>query len=258
MQDRRPSSPAVDGAESPPTATPGPRSQFDLTAFRKYLGQLLPLVIEADPADLESLFERSDFSERATRWANDLNAGALYVVKQREERDVDEQRGTYSAVQVPRRADARRPCADDSLPDTFTYSLSSSLSYSPLQSATLALIKHVPILDSTVPLASQLHFLNLFGPASSSSGSNALVAGASAGSVVYEGLHRLVHYGVAPAFEAYVESKARKDAAGRAVEDSKDADVKMGIPMTKKKFAELELSLLHRTFAFALHCSRRG
>ncbi|BGP05267.1 dynein heavy chain [Rhodotorula toruloides] len=226
MQDRRPSSPAVDGAESPPTATPGPRNQFDLAAFRKYLGQLLPLLIEAEPADLESLFERSDFSERATRWANDPNAGVLYVVKQREERDADEQQ-------------------DDSLPDTFTYSLTSSLSYSPLQSATLALIKHAPILDSSLPLASQLHFLNLFGPASSSSGSNALAAGASAGSVVYEGLHRLVHYGVAPAFEAYVESKARKDAAGRAVEDSKDADVKMGIPMTKKKFAELELSLLH-------------
>lgn len=146
---------------------------------------------------------------------------------------------------------------DDSLPDTFTYSLTSSLSYSPLQSATLALIKHAPILDSSLPLASQLHFLNLFGPASSSSGSNALAAGASAGSVVYEGLHRLVHYGVAPAFEAYVESKARKDAAGRAVEDSKDADVKMGIPMTKKKFAELELSLLHRELRALLVASLR-
>lgn len=105
MQDRRPSSPAVDGAESPPTATPGPRNQFDLAAFRKYLGQLLPLLIEAESADLESLFERSDFSERATRWANDPNAGALYVVKQREERDADEQQGTQSVAQAARRAD---------------------------------------------------------------------------------------------------------------------------------------------------------
>ncbi|GEM09361.1 cytoplasmic dynein heavy chain 1 [Rhodotorula toruloides] len=226
MQDRRLSPPAVDGAEPSSKATPGPQDQFDPAAFRKYLGQLLPLLIEAEPADLESLFERSDFSERATRWANDPNAGALYVVKHRDERDADEQQ-------------------DDALLDTFTYSLTSSLSYSPLQSATLALIKHVPTLDSSVPLASQLHFLNLFGPASSSSGSNAPATGASTGSVVYAGLHRLVHYGVAPAFEAYVESKARKDVAGRAVEDSKDADVKMGIPMTKKKFAELELSLLH-------------
>ena len=56
-----------------------------------------------------------------------------------------------------------------------------------------------------------------------------------------------MHYGVAPAFEAFVESKARKDGARRsAADDSKDADAKMGIPMTKKKFAELELSLLHR------------
>lgn len=58
-----------------------------------------------------------------------------------------------------------------------------------------------------------------------------------------------MHYGVAPAFEAYVESKSRRDGSGRAVDDSKDADTKLGIPMTKKKFAELELSLLHRAWS---------
>ena len=83
-------------------------------------------------------------------------------------------------------------------------------------------------------------------PASSASSAGVAAAGTSSGSGVYEGLHRLVHYGVAPAFEAFVESKTRKDGSGRAVDDSKDADAKMGIPMTKKKFAELELSLLHR------------
>lgn len=67
---------------------------------------------------------------------------------------------------------------------------------------------------------------------------------------MYEGLHRLVHYGVAPAFEAFVESKAKKEGAQgrRRADDGKDADTKMGIPMTKKKFAELELSLLHRKY----------
>lgn len=104
------------------------------------------------------------------------------------------------------------------------------------------------MLDSTIPLAAQLHFLNLFGPASAGPGTGLGGAGAAAtGSAVYEGLHRLLHYGVAPAFEAYVESKARRGDAGRGLEDGKDTDAKMGIPVTKKKFAELELSLLHRT-----------
>ncbi|BGP45295.1 dynein heavy chain [Rhodotorula kratochvilovae] len=221
-----PASPALDdGTSSSPRGPSPPPAQFDLATLRKYLVQLLPLLIDANPADLDSLFERGDFADRATRWASDPNAGALYVVKLREERDDDD--------------------TASSLPDTFTYSLTSTLSYSPLQAATLALIKHVPTLDSGIPLAAQLHFLNLFGPASSASSAGAAAAGSSVGGGVYEGLHRLVHYGVAPAFEAYVESKTRKDGSRRAVDDSKDADTKMGIPMTKKKFAELELSLLH-------------
>lgn len=138
--------------------------------------------------------------------------------------------------------------ADDTLPDAFHYSFTSSLSYSPHQAATLALIKHVPTLDTSTPLSSQLHFLNLFGPASSSSSSS--VAGGAAGSGVYEGLHRLLHWGVAPAFEAFVESKSKRDGR-RRVEESKEGDSKMGIPMTKKKFAELELSLLHRWHLFS-------
>jgi dynein heavy chain 1 len=46
----------------------------------------------------------------------------------------------------------------------------------------------------------------------------------------------VVSYGVKPWFDAFVGARG----AGRDSGDSK-----MGIPMTKKKFAELELSLLH-------------
>lgn len=120
-----------------------------------------------------------------------------------------------------------------------------ALSYAPSQAATLALIKHVPTLDTSQPLSGQLHFLNLFGPASTAPSFASSTA--STGGEVYEGLHRLVHYGVAPAFDAFIESKTKKEMSiRRRIEDTKDADSKMGIPMTKKKFAELELSLLHR------------
>ncbi|KAI0665821.1 dynein heavy chain [Trametes maxima] len=69
-----------------------------------------------------------------------------------------------------------------------------------------------PILDSTSPLATQLHILDLFG----------------SDETPYESLH-------APYFEAFVGARG----------GGKDGDSKMGIPVTKKKFAELELSLLH-------------
>ena len=84
---------------------------------------------------------------------------------------------------------------------------------------TLALIKHAPVLDTLVPLASQLHVLNLFGGEDTP----------------YESLHAVVSYAVKPWFDAFVGTRG----------GAKDGDGKMGIPMTKKKFAELELSLLH-------------
>lgn len=83
----------------------------------------------------------------------------------------------------------------------------------------LALIKRTPVLDTLVPLASQLHVLNLFGGEDTP----------------YESLHAVVSYAVKPWFDAFVGTRG----------GAKDGDSKMGIPMTKKKFAELELSLLH-------------
>lgn len=84
---------------------------------------------------------------------------------------------------------------------------------------TVALIKRSQTLDSTTPLATQLHLLNLFG----------------SDDTPYESLHAVVSRGVKPWFDAFVGARGQ----------GKDGDAKMGIPMTKKKFAELELSLLH-------------
>ncbi|KAL8276643.1 hypothetical protein RQP46_010992 [Phenoliferia psychrophenolica] len=224
----------VDSREAGSSGTTGsgarlaPAAVFDLAGFQTYLSSLLPLILGADQHHLDHLFSDPEFPDRANKWASDPSAGVVYVVKTRDEPDERDQ--------------------DDV--DSTSLQLTSSLSYSPLQAATLALIKHVPVLDMTVPLSSQLHFLNLFGPAASAPGAGGQGASSSAaaasGSGVYEGLHRLVHWGVAPAFEAFVESKAKKGQQGRSrADDTKDADSKMGIPMTTKKFAELELSLLH-------------
>ena len=84
----------------------------------------------------------------------------------------------------------------------------------------IALIKRTPVLDTVAPLAAQLNITTLFGGEETP----------------YESLHAVVSYAVKPWFDAFVGTRS-------GIKDGGDA--KMGIPMTKKKFAELELSLLH-------------
>ncbi|KAJ7644409.1 dynein heavy chain [Roridomyces roridus] len=170
--------------------------QFDTEIFRVYLRSLLPPVIAAAPEDLEGLFE-DNFDERVAKFASDPTA-VLYVVKSK----FNTEDG-----------------AEDEVP-SYEYSLTAQLTYHHSHVTTLALIKRSPVLDPSAPLATQLHFLNLFG----------------GDETPYESLHAVVSFGVKPWFDAFVGSRG----AGRGAGDSK-----MGIPMTKKKFAELELSLLH-------------
>ncbi|KAJ7037806.1 dynein heavy chain, N-terminal region 1-domain-containing protein [Mycena alexandri] len=172
-----------------------PGVPFDADVFRVYLRALLPPVIAALPDDVESLFDDT-FDDRVAKFASDPGA-VLYVVKSK-----------YSG--------------DDAAEDevSYEYSLTAQLTYHTSHVTTLALIKRSPVIDPSAPLATQLHFLNLFG----------------GDETPYESLHAVVSYGVKPWFDAFVGSRG----AGRDAGDSK-----MGIPMTKKKFAELELSLLH-------------
>ncbi|KAI9448759.1 cytoplasmic dynein heavy chain 1 [Russula earlei] len=113
----------------------------------------------------------------------------------------------------------RKDEVEDDMPPSFSYVLTTHLAYTPSNSTTLALIKRGPTLDPITPLATQLHLLNLFG----------------SDETPYESLHAVVSNGVKPWFDAFVGARGQ----------GKDGDNKMGIPMTKKKFAELELSLLH-------------
>ncbi|KAH9487400.1 Dynein heavy chain, cytoplasmic [Psilocybe cubensis] len=178
---------------SPPAEPPA--STFDPEIFRRYLESLLPPVIGAKISDLDSLFDE-EFDERVSRFASDTG-GVIYVVQVKEETE-----------------------GDDGSNTTYTYHLTPQLMYHPSHVTTLALIKRGPTLDPTTPLATQLHFLNLFG----------------GDETPYESLHAVVSCGVKPWFDAFVGARGAGKDGG---------DTKMGIPMTKKKFAELELSLLH-------------
>jgi dynein heavy chain 1 len=60
-----------------------PSSTFDTSLFRSYLLALLPPVIGASPAELQSLFD-DEFEDRVSRFAAE-GGGVIYVVKVKEE-----------------------------------------------------------------------------------------------------------------------------------------------------------------------------
>ncbi|KAL1952384.1 hypothetical protein VTO73DRAFT_1533 [Trametes versicolor] len=179
-----------DGISEPAPAKP---ISFDPEVFRLFLASLLPPLFGASPEELESIFDE-DFHERASRFAPE-GGGVIYVVKKKDEQESED------------------------APPSYSYKITPTLTYDPSHVTTLAIIKRGPVLDSTFPMSTQLHILNLFG----------------SDETPYESLHAVISGAMKPYFEAFVGARG----------GGKDGDSKMGIPVTKKKFAELELSLLH-------------
>ncbi|KAK4163181.1 dynein heavy chain, cytoplasmic [Cladorrhinum sp. PSN259] len=117
------------------------------------------------------------------------------------------------------------------------YTISSDLSATATTVGFLVLTKRPQPLDPNVALTSQIQILNLPGPAylSASTGEQGPT------SSPFEILQLLLHNGLAPYFDASTKSQQMLSGGrGRT-----DVDAKTGIPVTKKKWTELELSLLH-------------
>ncbi|KAI8459260.1 dynein heavy chain, N-terminal region 1-domain-containing protein [Phakopsora pachyrhizi] len=271
-------------------------SQFQLSVLVDYLNRLLTLILSASVDHINSspIFSLSDSLDRLNRFGCDSNYRAIYLYKVREQH-LSTTSGT--GHEGSETFQAGQAASDQDPTFSFVYSIKSEMEYTSNTVSTLVVIKRVPTLDCSRPLDDQLHFLNLFGPASSQLN---MVANSNSGAVAkdttssvptstsnpYEELHNLVHLAVAPFFDAYVNSRTHsknlnEGAIGNPVDGSKvvpgtssapagnstagsnaqgstsannqtnktslgkDSDSKMGIPMTKKKFAELELSLLH-------------
>ncbi|KAL8837946.1 MAG: hypothetical protein Q9170_002318 [Blastenia crenularia] len=196
-----------------------------------HLTDLLEITLGASSEDLESndsLFSpprRQDTLHRCARFASESQV-ALYV--QKDIIDV-EIRGTHNLD-----AEATSP---PERPSLFTYTLSSEISFSPSTVTTVALLKRPESIDPQVPLATQIQVINLPGLASSSSSSKSQHTPASA----FEVLHSVIHLALAPYFNAYTKTQ---DSLG-TLKGRADADPKGGVPGTRRKLAELELSLLH-------------
>ena len=121
---------------------------------------------------------------------------------------------------------------------TYTYSLATDISFSSSTISSIALLKRPHPIDPSIPISSQIQIINLPGVTSLNSTANGQ-GGASVSP--FEILHSVVHLALAPYFDAYTKTQQTVNGArGRS-----DVEAKTGIPVTKKRIAELELSLLH-------------
>ncbi|KAJ1879702.1 dynein heavy chain, partial [Coemansia sp. RSA 486] len=235
----------------------------DPKLVKQYLRNLVPLLLgsssqAADDSDLDAVEAMLSFPETTDKcqaFANDPSVPVLYVIK-----DVE----------------AAAPEAEQSEIgfSTATFALSFELLWSSTHAGSIALIKRAQTLDPSVSVTKQIQVMNLPGPAHSGATASQAADGAAhssdasaaagagpkerSGMAVmgstnpYEALHAYVRFAVSPYFNAYVTAKEQAEqqashaagATGDSFRDDKDLQ-QQGIPMAKKKLAELELSLLH-------------
>ncbi|KAH0545547.1 hypothetical protein FGG08_000378 [Glutinoglossum americanum] len=217
-------SPGANGTSTPTIAAANTFTAFNPTMVVDYLTAILEVTLGASRVDLESpgsllsKAKHSDTLQRCTRFAAESQT-ALYVLK---DIAVDEAGGAdVVAVTTP----------------SYVYTLSSEIPSSTTTVASIALIKRSQPLDPNIPIFSQIQMLNLPGTVPTNAGA------VSQGSSIspFEILHQIIHSGLAPYFDAYTKDQ---DVVSRG-RGRIDAEGKTGIPGTKKKMAELELSLLH-------------
>ncbi|CAM1511285.1 Fc.00g087980.m01.CDS01 [Cosmosporella sp. VM-42] len=210
--------PPTNGVAAAPFPTIEPERVVD------HLAAICQIALGATREDLEqlgSLLHKARYGEtisRCTRFASDTQ-NVLYIQK-----DI----AHLSSVENG---------TDNSIPISYIYTLSTEISSSSTTVASLVLIKSPQPIDPTRPLTSQIFITNLPGPASLNTASGEQGATLSP----WEVLHSQVHHALVPYFDANTKSQQLANGSrGRA-----DVDAKTGIPVTKKRLNDLELSLLH-------------
>lgn len=216
----------------------------DSGAVIQYLTEVLQVTLGAQKSELESdgsLLSESRYNDtlqRCTRFASESQV-ALYVQK-----DIVAAEETNGEAE-----DQGRPfpplvgIGDDNSDHMNTevvvkhvYSLSSDISSAPTTVASVAIIKRPIPIDPTLSMASQVQVMNLPGPASLNNAS-----AQQGNSSHFQILHLLLHHALSPYFEA--STRSLDTAVG--TKSKTDTEAKTGIPGTKKRFADLELGLMH-------------
>ncbi|KAG9253399.1 dynein heavy chain, N-terminal region 1-domain-containing protein [Emericellopsis atlantica] len=212
---------------STPVATPptngvpaAPFPTIEPERVVEYLASVCTIALGATQEELEqpgNLLHKSrygDMVSRCTRFATDTQT-VLYIQK-----DI----AASSAV-------------ENGTENAGYYTISNELTSTLNTVASLVLIKTPQPIDPIRPLHSQIFITNLPGPASLAA------AAADQGPVLspWEVLHSQVHHAIVPYFDANTKSQQTTNGPrGR-----QDVDAKTGIPVTKKRLNDLELSLLH-------------
>ncbi|KAJ0379023.1 Dynein heavy chain cytoplasmic [Colletotrichum chrysophilum] len=239
MEVASPSIPGANGVASP-TSDPS----IDPVRVVDHIALACQIALGANQEDLESpgsLLHKhrySDTLQRCARFATDT-PNTLYIQKdilpasaiQNGEDSSSSPAATSSSVvaNVANRVHAEPP--------SYTYSLTTEISSSPTTASVLVLLKQRPgPIDPVLPLTSQILLTNLPGPATL----NATAGEQGPSTSPFEILHSYVHNALAPYFDANTRSQITNGTRGRA-----DVDSKTGIPVTKKRWNDLELSLLH-------------
>lgn len=101
----------------------------------------------------------------------------------------------------------------------------------------MAFVKRPAPIDPNLPISAQVQITNFPGLLTLSNSQTQQGTSVSA----FEILHSLVHNALSPYFEAYT----RGQEAANGIKQRTDTEAKTGVPGTKKRIAELELSLLH-------------
>ncbi|KAF3061368.1 Dynein heavy chain, cytoplasmic [Daldinia childiae] len=204
--------------------SPSPFVMIDPALVVDYLASVVTIALGATRSELErpgnllSKENHDDTVQRCTRFATDTQV-VLYI-----------QKDVKPSDDIP-------DGPTDNVPVTYTYTIASEISSSPTTIAYLALLKRPQALDSSLPLSSQIQIQTLPGTASLAN----LVSEQGPTASPFEILHSILHNALAPYFDANTKtSQTANGARNRA-----DVDAKTGIPVTKKRMTELELSLLH-------------
>ncbi|KAK9469716.1 dynein heavy chain, N-terminal region 1-domain-containing protein [Lipomyces arxii] len=186
----------------------------DVDALIAYLRNVLQVLLGASSADLTgSIFsDSSDTRSRLVSFAVDANASVLFAAK---------------SVSL-----------DESGQDgsQYRYSIQPDIAPSPSLVSLMAIIKRPSPLDLMLPIESQLQIVNL-------PSTTPIRYGRDTEASPYETLYSFIHLAIAPYFDAYTRGKGATGAADSML--AKASDSKTGVPATKKRLAELELSLLH-------------
>ncbi|RMZ70649.1 dynein heavy chain [Pyrenophora seminiperda CCB06] len=201
------------------TPSPSPPS-IDPQIIVDHLGKVLDVSLGASqqdlyaPGSLLSQAKLQDTLQRCTRFASE-GQSVLYVVKDRvDEPRIDGTDGTNGVTQH------------------FSYTLSSEITASPTCAAFVVISKRPIPIDPAIPLSQQVLIQTLPGFILSNNAS-------SPDGTPYEFLRSLIQSAVEPYFDTY--TKSQRDLAGKYSKG--DNDARTGISATRKKIAELAVSL---------------